>query len=89
LAPCRGAGGAPPAFPVHQLTNRDAIAIHTESRPKADGSLTTSRVLVPIVVHMDIARTQLAAPACAAAASFINRITLSINGGKHLSRGFR
>jgi len=32
-------------------------AIDTESRPKADGSLTTSPVLVPIVVDMNIART--------------------------------
>jgi hypothetical protein len=37
---------------------------------------------------MVIACTQLAAAACAAG-SFVNRITLSINDGKHLSRGFQ
>jgi hypothetical protein len=44
------------AFIRGRRARRDRTDV-TESRPKAVGSLTTSRVLVPIFVGMDIART--------------------------------
>ena len=70
-------------------------AIDTESRPKADGSPTTSPVLVSTVVDMEIARTlSLPSPGIARgvvllAAAFVNRNMLPINGSKHLSGDFR
>ena len=70
-------------------------AIDTESRPKADGSLTTSPVLVSTVVDMDIARTlSLPSPeifrdVVLLAAVFVNRNPLPVNGGNHLSGEFR
>ena len=70
-------------------------AIDTESRPKADGSPTTSPVLVSTVVDMDIARTlslpspEIVGDVVLLAAAFVNRNTLPVNGGKHLSGEFR
>lgn len=70
-------------------------AIDTESRPKSDGSPTTSPVLGSTVVNTEIARTlsllspEIARGVVLLAAAFVNRNMLPIKDGKYLSGDFR